>query len=114
MARIIITPQQCRAARELLGWNQEVLSQISEVSQSTISNFERNESEREIKVGTLIDIVDSFEEAGIRFTDDQDRYGVWLEYDYEDLSDYDEDLEDELDDDLDDDLDEDFEYIDEE
>jgi len=36
-----ITPKQCRAARELLDWNQTRLAKAANVSLSTISDFER-------------------------------------------------------------------------
>jgi transcriptional regulator with XRE-family HTH domain len=96
MSRVIITPEQCRAARELLNWNQESLSNVSGISQSTISNFERSETEREIKIGTLLDIIAAFEESGVRFQDDDGRYGVWLEYDLEEYEEFEEEAEEEL------------------
>ena len=36
-----ITPQQCRAARELLGWTPAQLADAVAMSQATISLFER-------------------------------------------------------------------------
>jgi transcriptional regulator with XRE-family HTH domain len=38
---MIITPDQCRAARALLGWSQDDLENSSHVSKKTIAEFER-------------------------------------------------------------------------
>jgi transcriptional regulator with XRE-family HTH domain len=38
---MIITPEQCRAARALLGWSQDDLENSSRVSKKTIAEFER-------------------------------------------------------------------------
>jgi transcriptional regulator with XRE-family HTH domain len=38
---MIITPEQCRAARALLGWSQDELENSSRVSKKTIAEFER-------------------------------------------------------------------------
>ena len=37
-----MTPEQCRAAREMLGWNQEVLGCRASVAPGTVSSFERD------------------------------------------------------------------------
>jgi transcriptional regulator with XRE-family HTH domain len=77
--KVLISPSQCRAARELLNWNQEALSKKSKISQATISNFERNQSSRELKLGTIIDILEAFQNEGITFHTDDNRYGVFLD-----------------------------------
>lgn len=71
-----ITSNQCRAARELLGWTQGDLQRKSKLGIETIGNFERgigNQTSR-----TLDDIKRAFEGAGIEFIDDQKGKGVKL------------------------------------
>lgn len=79
MSNIIITSGQCRAARELLNWSQKDLSEKSGVSQGTISNFENSNSQREMKIGTLMDITNTFENAGAGFFNEDDKVGVWID-----------------------------------
>ncbi len=60
-----ISPAQCRAARSLIGWSQDKLSEASKVAKATIANFEagkRSPYER-----TLDDIQAALEEAGVVF-----------------------------------------------
>ena len=38
-----MTPEQCRAARALLGWSQDQLAQLSQVHKSVITLFELGE-----------------------------------------------------------------------
>ncbi len=83
MTNIIITPSQCRAARELLDWKQDDLAYEANVSQATISGFESGTSQKDIKLGTLMDITDAFENEGIRFKNSGGKIGVLL-MDYED------------------------------
>lgn len=60
-----LSPTQCRAARALLGWNQQDLAQRAKVGTSTVADFER---EKRIPVGANIDaITTAFETTGIRF-----------------------------------------------
>ena len=60
--RPLITPEQCKAARQLLGWSQDELVERSGVSKGTIVNFEKGA--RSPYNRTLEDIVDAFGEAG--------------------------------------------------
>lgn len=63
--KLIIMPEQCRAARALLGWSQDQLSAASKVAKATIANFEagkRSPYER-----TLADMRDALEAAGVLF-----------------------------------------------
>ena len=76
MNKVIITCQQCRAARELLGWKQNDLSRRSKISAGTIADFERGV--RELRVSTLEKIIDAFEKGGIRFENDEAKYRVDL------------------------------------
>jgi transcriptional regulator with XRE-family HTH domain len=76
MSKIIITHQQCKAARDLLGWAQDDLSKKSKITKSTIADFERGV--RNLRMGTLETIVDTFEKAGIRFENNETEFGVKL------------------------------------
>ncbi len=72
---ILITPKQCRAARELLGWKQTDLSDVSGIGIATIADFERGS--REPIKRTLKDIRRNLEGAGIEFIN-EDGIGVKL------------------------------------
>ncbi len=76
MSKIIITNKQCKAARELLGWKQDNLSEKSKISSGTIADFERGV--RNLRMETLEAIVDTFEKAGIRFENNETEFGVKL------------------------------------
>ena len=71
-----IQPNQCKAARDLLGWKQSDLSEKSSIDESTIADFERGA--REPAVRTLRDIRVAFEDAGIKFISDEAWLGVQL------------------------------------
>jgi transcriptional regulator with XRE-family HTH domain len=60
-----ISPEQCRAARGLLGWSQSELSKASETATKTIADFERGA--REPYARTLADVRAAFERAGVEF-----------------------------------------------
>lgn len=62
-----ITPAQCKAARNLLNWNQQDLATNSRVSLATIGAFETGLRMPYKK--TLEDIVEAFEQAGMEFED---------------------------------------------
>lgn len=62
-----ILPEQCRAARAILGFSQDQLAEASKVAKATIANFElgkRMPYER-----TLQDIREALEAAGVVFLD---------------------------------------------
>ena len=61
----MITPEQCRAARGLLGWTQEELRQHAKMSRKTIQEFEIGL--RRPQARTLDDLRRAFETAGIEF-----------------------------------------------
>jgi len=82
MSKIIITYKQCRAARELLGWKQNDLASKSSISSTTIADYERGV--RELRVSTLEKLINTFEEAGIKFENDEVKYGVELLKEFED------------------------------
>ena len=59
------TPEQCRAARALLGWSQEQLKETANVAKKTIADFERGA--RMPYERTLRDLQKALEDAGIEF-----------------------------------------------
>lgn len=71
-----ITPEQCRAAREMLNWKQDHLAKLSGTATATIGGFETKL--RKPMQRTLRDIRYTFEEAGIKFIDDENENGVSL------------------------------------
>ena len=76
MNKVIITYKQCRAARELLGWKQNDLSEKSKISAGTIADFERGV--RELRVSTLEKLIGTFKKSGIRFENNDVKYSVEL------------------------------------
>lgn len=62
-----ISPEQCLAARALIGWSRRELAQASEVSDSTLFGFE--ERRRSPHQRTLNDIRRALENAGVTFVD---------------------------------------------
>lgn len=81
---MIISAPQCRAARALLGWTQQMLAERSVVAKQTIADFERGA--REPYDRTLRDIRLTLENHGILFIDcdDEGREGVRLAWDSSD------------------------------
>lgn len=69
-----ITPNQCKAARDLLNWKQTDLQERSKLGIETIGHFERGLGNQTAR--TLADIRRAFEEAGIEFVDDGEKLGV--------------------------------------
>lgn len=59
----ILLPQQCRAARGLLGWSQQQLADMSGVAKQTLADFERGA--RQPYERTLRDVVAALEAAGV-------------------------------------------------
>jgi transcriptional regulator with XRE-family HTH domain len=70
-----VTPGQCRAARALIGWSQELLASRSKVAKATIANFELGK--RVPYDRTLDNISAALEAAGVEFTNG-DQPGVRL------------------------------------
>jgi transcriptional regulator with XRE-family HTH domain len=60
-----IRPDQCRAARALLGWSRDELAKQCRVSNATLADFEAGK--RTPYGRTLADIQKALEEAGIQF-----------------------------------------------
>ncbi len=65
----MITIEQCRAARGLLGWTQQDLADASGLSKTAINNFEKGHSD--IKAESLRAIRMAFESADVEFLGDQ-------------------------------------------
>jgi transcriptional regulator with XRE-family HTH domain len=65
---LVITPEQCRAARQLLNWTAQDLESASGMSARTISLFET--SKRELRSDNMKAIIDALELAGIEFLPD--------------------------------------------
>jgi len=82
MTKVIITYEQCKAARDLLRWKQDDLSQKAGINKTTLADFERGV--RKLKVDTLEKVIDAFEKAGIRFENDEIKYSVELLKEFED------------------------------
>jgi transcriptional regulator with XRE-family HTH domain len=76
MAKVIITYQQCKAARDLLSWKQDDLSKKAGINKTTLADFERGI--RKLKIDTLEKVIDAFEKAGIRFENDEVKYRIDL------------------------------------
>ena len=74
--KLTITPQESRAARGLLNWNQTQLAQASLIGLSTVRNFEGEL--RETTAANLAAILRAFEAAGVIFENDGKHVGVKL------------------------------------
>jgi transcriptional regulator with XRE-family HTH domain len=60
-----LRPEQCRAARAMLGWSQSDLAEASLVGRRTLATFENGS--RPITDRTVRDIREALERAGITF-----------------------------------------------
>jgi transcriptional regulator with XRE-family HTH domain len=69
-----MTPAQCRAASELLGWSQRDLAGNAGVSHSSVVNIEER---RTVSETTRQKMQLAFEDAGVEFTNSK-RPGVRL------------------------------------
>jgi len=65
-----ILPNQCRAARALLGWSRDQLAKLSDVGPRTLMDFERGT--RQPHRRTIADIRRSLEDGGVIFLDEDD------------------------------------------
>ncbi|HSX75335.1 MAG TPA: helix-turn-helix transcriptional regulator [Shinella sp.] len=63
--QIILTPALCRAARGLLDWTQSELAERSEISRSTIRDYEG--SRHDVHRATAAQIRRAFEDGGVVF-----------------------------------------------
>jgi len=62
--RNLVTPEQCRGARGMLGWSQDRLAEAAHVSRTLIAHFEGGNS---IGHNNHLAISMALEEAGIEF-----------------------------------------------
>ena len=62
-----MTPEQCRAARALLGWSQSDLEEKASVSRKTLADFEGGKKKRPY-ARTLADVQAALEASGVEFT----------------------------------------------
>ena len=67
---------QIRAARALLGWKQDDLAKAAKIGIATIRRIEGQEGPMMGYVSTLMRIQSAFEEAGIRFLDNDAEGGI--------------------------------------
>ncbi len=65
ISKMLITAEQCRAGRALLGWTQDDLVNTSKVTKSTIANFEAGK--RTPYDRTLADVRAALEKGGVEF-----------------------------------------------
>lgn len=75
----MITPQQIRGARAMLGLTQAALAEASGISATALNNIERGAADP--KVSTLRAIQTALEAAGVQFLDEgetADGHGVAL------------------------------------
>ena len=72
--------EQIRAARALLGWRQEDLAKTANVAPATIYRLEKGEGPLMGYVSTLMRIQSAFEEAGIRFLDNDAGGGIGVRF----------------------------------
>jgi transcriptional regulator with XRE-family HTH domain len=71
---VVLTPQQLRAARALLGWSREDLAEKSGVGAGTIKDFEINNSDP--KQGTVQKWQRALEAGGVKFIDPDEMDGA--------------------------------------
>ena len=72
--RGMITHAQIRAARALIGWKQTDLAKAASVSEMSVKNIERGDTDP--RVSTLQAIQTALEQAGVRFVEDGVEVGV--------------------------------------
>ncbi len=71
----IITAEECKAARALLGWNTRDLASKSGISFNSISNFERGVSGFKTKGNSFLTmdvIARTFNDQGVFFEDNEE------------------------------------------
>lgn len=77
MQELFVTLSQLKAARALLNWSQEDLSNASGISIQTIKRIEASdEAIRTVKLVTLQKIVTTFKSNGIKFSTSEKEVSV--------------------------------------
>jgi transcriptional regulator with XRE-family HTH domain len=74
----MITPEQCRAARGLLGWTQQVLADKSQTGVVTVRQFELRQNMP--RRATLQVIQQALEKAGVHFIREDDHAGAGVRF----------------------------------
>ena len=75
---VMLSSEQCRAARALLNWTQEDLAVRAGVSRSTVCGFERGEHELQRASAAMIRM--TLEQAGVILIEtDEQGAGAWLQ-----------------------------------
>ena len=67
---------QIKAARSLLGWRQQDLSQAADVGLATIQRIEKSDGPVSGNYTTVLRIQAAFEKAGIQFTEEDASGGI--------------------------------------
>lgn len=73
-----ISRGQCRAARALLGWNQERLAVMANIGKQTVADYERGA--RQPIRNNMNAIKGALESAGIKFIKTYEGEGAFLHY----------------------------------
>jgi transcriptional regulator with XRE-family HTH domain len=77
----ILTPEQCRGARAMIGWSRDELAICSKVSAATLADFEAGK--RTPYGRTLVDIRKTLEGEGVEFLPQEQRgSGVRLRWNF--------------------------------
>jgi transcriptional regulator with XRE-family HTH domain len=71
---MLLTPEQCRAARSLLDWTQDKLAESADVSRATIADFEN--CQRSPNRSSLHMLAQTFFAAGVDLIPEEDSNGV--------------------------------------
>lgn len=74
----MMTSEQIRAARALLGWSARQLAEKSGVHLTTVQRLERGDGLAGGTVKTLVRVQSALEEAGVEFTSQNGGLGVRL------------------------------------
>jgi transcriptional regulator with XRE-family HTH domain len=74
----MITPEQCRAARGLLGWTQQVLADKSQTGVVTVRQFELRQNMP--RRATVQVIQQALEKAGVHFIREDDHGGAGVRF----------------------------------
>jgi transcriptional regulator with XRE-family HTH domain len=74
----MITPEQCRAARGLLGWTQQVLAEKAEIGVVTLRQFELRQNIP--RRASLHMIQQTLEKAGIHFVHEDGHGGAGVRF----------------------------------
>lgn len=63
----MISPEQCRAARGLLGWSQGELASRADVSRQSVAHFEGGGT---LGINNIAGLRQAFEDAGVEFIEE--------------------------------------------